>query len=442
MRTIARFAVLSSLALFSLPAIAGGGKPTIKLGESVELIPSMQYRARYLAHSGKDFKTGHNFDAFSQRARLGLKAKLANWATLHVQLQDVRRWGEETNTLGDFSANGFDVHQAWAQIGCARRLALRIGRQEIAFDGHRLIGTVGWTDQARSFDALLLQGMYKSLLVKAFWAKLGEKDAYKFTTNPTTGARTASAGSPKDIDLAGLWLHYKGMKMLRPSLVFIYDRNAVRDRDRMTFGLHLKGAPAKGLKFTGEFYYQAGKDGGPTGKAATRSDIGAMLASIRLGYTVKMKMKPTFEFFFDYLSGDDNTADNKVGVFDTLFATNHKFYGFMDYFLNIPVHTGGLGLIDIGGRIKIKPMKKVLFFVDIHHFRLAKQYKSTTGTDTADSLGTEIDVVGRYKLIKYVSFEGVFGTFLTSRGMTCIKGGCRDGADNEFYGYVQADVKF
>ena len=34
-----------------------------------------------------------------------------------AQIQDVRVWGEETNTLADFSADRFDLHQAWVELG-------------------------------------------------------------------------------------------------------------------------------------------------------------------------------------------------------------------------------------------------------------------------------------------------------------------------------------
>ena len=33
-----------------------------------------------------------------------------------VQIQDVRLWGSESNTLGDFSADGLDLHQGSASI--------------------------------------------------------------------------------------------------------------------------------------------------------------------------------------------------------------------------------------------------------------------------------------------------------------------------------------
>ena len=47
------------------------------------------------------------------------------------------KWGEETSTV-DFSADGFDAHQAFAEIHWPIFL-VRGGRQEINLDGDRIL---------------------------------------------------------------------------------------------------------------------------------------------------------------------------------------------------------------------------------------------------------------------------------------------------------------
>ena len=73
-----------------------------------------------------------------------------------MQLQDVRIWGEETSTLGDFRADNFDLHQGFIQadFGEDGWLGTRVGRQEVNLGGQRLVGAVGWTQQGRSFDGV------------------------------------------------------------------------------------------------------------------------------------------------------------------------------------------------------------------------------------------------------------------------------------------------
>ena len=46
-------------------------------------------------------------------------------------------------------------------------------------------------------------------------------------------------------------------------------------------------------------------------------------------------------------------------VFDTLFTTNHKFYGLADLFLNIPLQTDGRGLQDLAVKWHYTPMPKL-----------------------------------------------------------------------------------
>ena len=81
-------------------------------------------------------------------------------AAVRVSVQDVREWGSETDSLGDFAADALDVHEAWGQFSFGEHDAwqVRAGRQELVLDGQRLIGAVDWAQQARSFDGLLVRG--------------------------------------------------------------------------------------------------------------------------------------------------------------------------------------------------------------------------------------------------------------------------------------------
>ncbi|MBW2732009.1 MAG: alginate export family protein, partial [Deltaproteobacteria bacterium] len=310
-------------------------KAQLLLPGGVTLTPHLQYRARFLFRDNTAHVSSPITEAVTHRARIGLDVRIAESFRLFVQVQDVRTWGEEANTLGDYSGNGIDFHQAFAEANCPLGLMLRVGRQEIALDNQRLMGAVGWTDQARAFDGVRLGYQRDALAAHAFWAKVTEGDVIDGDGNALPGR-----------DLAGLWVRYTGLAFLRPSFLFVFDRDSALGRERFTTGLFLDGTLMPGLSYMAEFYYQ----GGTIDAGAADITISAMLAALRVGYTAPVWGKPRVEAFFDYLSGDDDPADDKSQSFDTLFATNHKFYGFMDAFLNIPAHTGGLGLMDMGGR--------------------------------------------------------------------------------------------
>jgi len=117
---------------------------------------------------------------------------------------------------------------------------------------------------------------------------------------------------------------------------------------------------------------------------------------------LKLNDKAKLTLWGDWLSGDDDTSDGDVKVFNTLFATNHKFYGFADLFLNIPAHTNGQGLIDIAAKLSLTPRKGLGLGVDLHSFRLAE--KRALGSAR---LGEELDVTVSYKYSKQATI--VFG---------------------------------
>ena len=77
----------------------------------------------------------------------------------------------------------------------------------------------------------------------------------------------------------------------------------------------------------------------------TGQDVSAFLLGARAGRGFA-DGRAGVTLWLDYLSGTEPGSD-EVGVFETLFATNHKFYGFMDRFLAIPAHTRGGGLVDL-----------------------------------------------------------------------------------------------
>ena len=77
----------------------------------------------------------------SQRTRLntGFKSK---YVDLYVSLQDIRMWGG-TPQLASTSGATTWLHQAYGVAHVASWLDLKLGRQEIILDDHRIFGSVG-----------------------------------------------------------------------------------------------------------------------------------------------------------------------------------------------------------------------------------------------------------------------------------------------------------
>ena len=378
-----------------------GGALTIPIGEDFTLTPSGQYMLRFRHHEGHDFVAGNNTNTFRHRARLGMEGMFKHRFGVFAQVQDVRLYGEEVNTLGDFSADGLDMHQAYARVFLIDELEFRAGRQEIGWQNHRLIGTVGWIEQARSFDAL--RGIFTHDLVKAeaFFSRVGEDDAP--TINPATG----NPAHPSDRNVAATYVQLTPMPEVSPALVFV--TNTDEDHDgSYTIGAFVSGKTEVGFSYSAEGYYQFGD---PIGPEDSRK-------AYMLGASAKMAIdvatKPFIGMVFDWVSGDGNQTDTTVRAFDTLYATNHKFYGEMDFFLNLPVHTQGRGLVDVAPQIGFKPIKGGLAQLTFHHFRAAADPPTVAATSDGERpqvFGNELDIKLAYSPWKKLGFDLVYAVF-------------------------------
>jgi len=115
----------------------------------------------------------------------------------------------------------------------------------------------------------------------------------------------------------------------------------------------------------------------------------------RVGYKVSDIVKPIR--WVDYLSGDANHSDNQDGAFDTLFATNHKFYGYMDRFLNVPAATNNGGLVDIAIKNKGNLGPGALE-VAVHQFLLAQR----DSAGNSGQIGFETDLAYALPLREHI----------------------------------------
>jgi hypothetical protein len=133
------------------------------------------------------------------------------------------------------------------------------------------------------------------------------------------------------------------------------------------------------------------------------------------------------------VSGDSDTTDKSNGAFDTLFASNHLYYGYMDIFTNIPTHTGSRGLVDMGVGVAVVPTKGVDVKVDTHYFQLAHADASRER-----ELGVEVDLTIAW-IRKPFMLTGGYSFFVPGTAMTNLKAG---GRATEHFAYVMTGIKF
>lgn len=401
-----RTRIRGSLALVAGALAAGAALPAA--AQEVEL--GAQVRPRYEARDPGDPVTGESDIFISMRVRASVRARLERGVSLFVQLQDVRLWGEETSTLADFDADHFDLHQGWLQVESGSGdYRARVGRQETVLGGQRLVGAVNWAQQARSFDGLRLTFRHGWGDLDVLGYRISETDAPEITVDHDLFGGYAVVGDVLGGDL---------------DLYALHDRaRGVGDTDRTTLGFRAHGQ-LSGVRYRVESSYQLGDQDG--------LDVSAFMVGARVGTTFAGG-RGAATLWYDYLSGDDDPADGDLGVFNTLYATNHKFYGFADLFTDIPAHTAGLGLQDLALKGSFEVRDDLTLLADLHSFRLAEE---TVGGES--HLGEEIDLTAVYRYADGLSLQTGFSYVFQDDALATIG----RLAENMSFFYVMLDAGF
>jgi hypothetical protein len=371
---------------------------------------SAQIRPR-LQLNNKDFNKDITSSSFTElRTRLGLKFSPIENLTGFVQLQDSRIYGTEPNTLTGI--DNIDLHQAYFSLQKLFDLPLnlKLGRMELSYGPQRLIGAVGWHNVGRSFDGGVLQLNTEKLDIDLFSAQTNEN---------------FEQGDTNDFSLIGVYGNLKVSKNYKIQPFVIGEMLTGSDFSRYTLGIYVDGNVGN-LSHEVEGAYQLGS-------INKNTDISAFMLALNANYSFDEPIKPTLGVGIDYLSGDDGT-DDKFNVFNTLYATNHKYYGFMDFFIDIPNHTLGLGLVDLHVKADISPTSKIKTSVAFHLFNSDAEFTLTDGKKTTN-FGSEIDLTLFYNYNSAVNFQAGFSFFSPGEIFKQTKG-----EDSSTWGYLMAVV--
>jgi hypothetical protein len=392
--------------------------------ENVRVLGEVRLRSE-----GERPAPAESFDAFSLlRSRLGVQAGLAERAHVFVQVQDARTFGEEAGTT-DGTADRLDVHQAWLQYGTplgAYEWSVRAGRQEIKLGNERLVGAVGWSNTGRSFDgARLTFGVGTGRWSVSALALTVEERGRRFTGAEPDRADHLLVGAFADMEPVHLFV--------------LHDREAAYRNaigvDRTTLGGRITSPRLGGVTASLEAAYQLGNQLLDTTEPVVQN-ISAHLVGARLGYATSLRTLPAVGIGLDLLSGDETPGDATYRTFNTLYATNHKFYGYIDFFLDPAARTQDRGLIDGIASATVELPRELRLNLDGHTFWT--QQPLTADGDRL--IGYELDVtlpvplgVGQELQLGYSAFRNGPAAPLIGLG--------RDRAWSH-WAYVQATFSF
>ncbi len=390
---------------------------------SAEVRPRYENRHGYKTLFTKN-TDGANF--VSQRTRLNFDYK-KDKIRFGVVLQNVRVWGDVSTLASNDKATA--LHQAWAEAVLSDKVTLKLGRQEIVYDDHRIFGNVGWAQQARSHDAFLFK----------YTPNENNRLDIGFALNADgqgiTDALYSNASGYKTFQY--IWYHGKfnklGISFLALNTGIEYLENAGLANEKQTIDYMLTLGPRvtyKSGKFNanGAVYFQSGK--------TVNSDVGAAYFAGNLGYKVSTNL--TIGAGLEFLSGKDmNDASTDVKSFAPLFGTNHKFNGWMDYFY-VGNHGGSVGLRDINATFTYKKDKFSAKLIP-HFFSSAADVFNGGGTKMDNNLGTEVDFTLGYKLAKEITLNAGYSKMFATETMEALKGGDKDA--NNSWGWIMLTFK-
>ena len=182
-------------------------------------------------------------EAVSSRVRLQVGVEPIENIRAFVQVQDVRIWGEENNTLADSDADGFDLHQGYMVIDDLFGYGLQIqgGRQEVNFGEQRLVGAVDWTQNARSLDGILIKKEIEGIgWIQPFWFMIDEDDYIEGTIRQLD--RNADEARTDDEWFAGVHSAWKVASIMTMEPHYYFLKDGDEDLELHTFGFYLHGA--------------------------------------------------------------------------------------------------------------------------------------------------------------------------------------------------------
>jgi len=417
--------------------------PSVFAGKDVKIKIGGQLRFRPEQKNNFDFNssTGDYRSFVGQRIRLNFKATVGDNIEALLQVQDTRQWGS-SRTVGSATkatpnnvatgkeANSLDYYQAWFKVKnlFGSSVSLKMGRQQLVYGSQRLLGNLGWTDQARSFDALKLIVKVGPGQIDLFSAKLKDTDTGSSTTN-------------EDQYITGAYSMWKLDTALKLDLYYLLWTDENNGRNLGTTGARVAGK-MHGFDYTGEY---ASQGGDWTKSSATTVSQSASAYALTAGYTADYAWKSRLGFEFASGSGDDGIDATTHKSFVFPFHTNHAHYGYMDFF-------SWANMEDFAIKLKTKPGGgKAIVKLDYHIFKLKEAkgdwlnvvgtgtvFKGNSGYTKTDA-GTEIDFTLVYPYNKHLKVVSGYSTFQPG---DAVKERNANKADNADWGYVMFIMNF
>lgn len=368
---------------------------------------------RYGGFTSKEGTTDNSAQFLMERTRLILA-----YERPHLEMKVT---AQHSGVWGQASKGSFNLNEAWVRLSTKNGLFAQMGRQVLAYDDERIIGSNDWSMASLSHDVLRLgyEGYgHKAHVILAF---------NQNAENVSGGTYYSNGAQPYKL-MHTLWYHYDVPKIpLGVSLLFMnigmqggdengLGANAPKNRYQQLVGGFLSFKPGI-LKAEASYYHQMGRN-------ENNAKIDAWMASIKTQLQISKKVGIVTGY--DYLSGDDFfyvRSKNKVGLprhevlrgFNPVYGSHHKFYGMMDFFYVQSFSDDfSPGLQNLYAGATYSPIKNLDLKATYHYMAITTKLKELDMT-----LGHDIDIEASYQFMKDVQlslgFSYMVGTVTMQR---------------------------
>ena len=461
------------------------------MAQAADVTMGGEFWTRFEVSERNDFQDQTNADAYIQgRVRLNANVSVNDSTSAFIQLQSNRSsWGDAQNGNGTSAApaglsgnqsvndmqRDVGMHQAYFTLKNFASLPvdLKVGRQEIILDAHRIFGNTLWTMGAHSHDAIRMDHKHDNVSLSYAYIVEAEENA---ATDPSDG---------DDRTTQYIYANVAGVLGGKLSTMYVYHQDGCGARSATTADGTCQGGASDihtigfrqagqmfGLDYRGEYYYQWGDamdaahsagnnqviytTGTDALGAGTEIDRQAYMFGVRVGKQFKnVSMKPKLTLWYDYLSGtsDDDRRQGDYKSFNTVYDTGHKFYGLQDVFLGVGNNscgkgTCGLGLQDVAVKAQVSPVAGWTLKADYHWFTTAEgvagspqsSLTATSGTSNDSEIGQELDVtlVNKYNANTKIMLG--YSHFAQGNALSAMR--ATNGNDDANWFYTQIHVGF
>ena len=344
---------------------------------------------------------GGDGDCFRFRFRLGLETGLSLSdsvvATLRFLPQVAGFWAI-TGTSGGVLDPNLGLHIGSLALTIQQKLTVELGRFEMAYGEHVVIGTLGWHPNARAFDGVRVLYAPGSIKLDAFFTVLNESNSSELAENDryfygVYAALGGLLGDAYNLDVYALALQSNDSVDAMGQRTDWSLRTHIGSRFKATLGMI-------GLRFEGGA--QIGRMGLVSPAEANLILAGHILGEVGLNVADGL-FRVALEGAF--ASGDNPDTTDTNEAYRQLFPTAHAFLGWSD------VMGGRSNVVSGVLHLVLKPMQKLALSVDTHLFARPHPIPGADGYS-----GTEVDAQVLWKPLPGLRARAMYAVFVPNEG--------------------------